>query len=173
MSTTSGEPPVDGDLIRRYLDHRDEDQRQLGQLEGATERLTEEVGGLRTALSTYKQEVDRIGSTTVKRTEYDKDVEQRLRDLVALRLRIRRRANIMFIIAISLLAVACGTFAYVLHYEAQQRRDACVTRNNGAKAALPFYDKQIANLERRHSDPAVIGVLQAARLAAQKSIVHC
>lgn len=164
---------VDAALMREYLDSRAEDQRQLGQLEGATERLANEVSGLRQAMATYQGEIQRVRDNTVTKDDAVQSEKQMLENLVALRMRIKRRANALFAIAMVTLFAAIGVGAWVLKQQADERHHACVVRNNGAQAALPFYDHQIANLRAHHSDPAVIALLQTARDASQKSIVKC
>lgn len=82
---------IDAALMREYLDSRAEDQRQLGQLEGATTRLASEVGGLREAMTTYESEISKVRESSVSKDDAFEARKQMLENLVQLRLRIRRR----------------------------------------------------------------------------------
>lgn len=164
---------IDAALMREYLDSRAEDQRQLGQLEGATTRLASEVGGLREAMTTYESEISKVRESSVSKDDAFEARKQMLENLVQLRLRIRRRTNRLFAIAMLVLFAAIGVGVYVFHAQAEEHHSACLSRNRAARAALPFYDREIANLNDHHSDPAVIDVLKVARVSAQHSIVKC
>ena len=172
--TTPDRPEIDIQLMREYLQSRAQDQAQVEQLRVATERLTSEVAGLNAALATYQAQIDKVRDTAVTKDEADEAHEQMLENLVALRLRIKRRANILFGISIVLILLACGVGAYVLHEQARQRHTACEQRNAGARAGLVFYDSQIAKLKAQpHYDPGLVDLLITARDLSQKSIVKC
>lgn len=175
---------IDLNLVRQYLSSRTADQQMLGRLEGATAQLSSEVAGLRTALSTYatKGDVATLDESHTERVRIE--TEDRLKALVALRLKIRRQTWILFGIATLLFIGACivGALALRSNHKAltsyrHDRYAACLLRNSTSRQTTQTertYFRPLLAQEKTeaHPDPVVVAVLQGL-VNAQPQIITC
>lgn len=181
MSETGDVPAVpsfqgtDLEVIRRYLDARDTEITRLDRIESATERLTAEVGALTSALERYatKGQVDNIHEVLAR---HDRKFEARAQELLAMRLRVRRRTNIMFGVTLVLVLLAGVTSAFFFQREAGLRRELCVDRNvaliDQARDTRAYFAPKLAEATAHHSDPVLISILRELSNAEPK-LVSC
>lgn len=175
---TAGPDPtnIDLDLVRRFLRNRDEDVERLSRLEGATTRLSDEVHSLTSAVTTYATK-GQIHDIEAILAEHEEQFETRAKSLVTLRLRIRRRTNIMFALTCVLLIVTSAfLWYYVVHYN-HERRTACEDRNRQiavqTQKSRDFFTPKLEQEQANpHSDPVLVSILQAL-VASKPTLVKC
>src|SRR5256885_14377078 len=166
--------PVDMDLIRRYVDGREAEQERLARLETATENLTDETAGLTSALESYAGQIKSIESVL---TDHETQFEERAKSLVKLRLRIRRRTNVMFAVTVTLAIVMSGLLLYYVVHNNHMRRDACHQRNRDIvvqtqKSHEFFAPKLIQEQANPHADPVLVSILQSI-VSSKPTLVKC
>jgi hypothetical protein len=167
--------PIDLDLVRRYLESREEETKRLDRLEKATQRLSADTTSLSKALETYatQAQVEDIESVLDR---HDQKFEVRARELIAIRLRIRRRTNIMFAITVGLILLGTSTVGYFVHRETSQRKAICEDRNvqtmRTSERSREFFKPKVAEAEKTGADPVLIDILKV--LAQQQpNLVDC
>lgn len=142
------------------------DREQIDHLTVATERLSEEVSGLRNALKTFATKGDVTNATESTTKQIDAAREKHLEELVALRLRIRRRTNRMFALTIALLVLAAGAVGYYNYTAHSTVHRLCEQRNKQAvetaqKTREYFAPKYEAEKSNPNVDPVLLSILQS------------
>lgn len=155
---------MDLDVVRRFLRNREEDARRLQRLENATRRLSEETANLTGALNTYATQ-GQIEDIEEVLSEHDKQFETRAKALIALRLRIRRRTNVMFAVTLLLLAVTTFALVHYIHATNVERHRLCQQRNHdlveqSAKTRAFFAPKLAQERANPNADPVLVSILQ-------------
>lgn len=155
---------MDLDVVRRFLRNREADAERLGRLESATQRLSEETASLTTALNTYAtqgqiQDIENVLS------DHESRFEQRSKSLIALRLRIRRRTNVMFAITLVLLALTTFVLVHYIHSLNAERHRLCVQRNHDAvvrsQQTRAYFGPKLAQEQSNpNADPVLVSILQ-------------
>jgi hypothetical protein len=168
--------PIDLDLVRRFLHNREEDIERLARLEGATTGLSNEVHDLTSAVTTYATK-GQIQDIETILDEHADQFEKRAKALVALRLRIRRRTNVMFAITCVLLLVTSAFLWYSIAHYKSERQTACEQRNHllvvQNRQSREFFTPKLEQEQASpHADPVVVSILQAL-VASKPTLVKC
>jgi hypothetical protein len=175
---TEGPDPtnIDLDLVRRFLRNRDRDIERLARLEDATTRLSDEVHALTGAVTTYATQ-GQIHDIEEILTEHEGQFESRAKALITLRLRIRRRTNVMFAITCVLLLVTSAFLWYYVVHNTNDRRAACRDRNHEvvmqSQQTRDFFTPKLAQEQANpHADPVLVSILRAL-VASKPTLVAC
>lgn len=167
--------PSDFATLRRYIETREADQQQITHLSNATERLSDEVSGLQKALTMFATKGDVTKATEETQGEIDKAREKHLEELVALRLRIRKRTNRAFALTVVLLLLASGLLGYytlsshnTIHRLCQQRNAQSI--DTAAKTRAYFGPKYAAEKNNPNADPVLLTILQSLATTQPKTV---
>lgn len=167
---------LDVDLVRRFLSNRDADVEKLTLLQSATARLSEEVRALTEAVTTYATQ-GQIQDIEKTLADHETQFETRTKALVALRLRIRRRTNVMFAITCVLLILTSALLWYYVANYQHDRQAACEERNHqlivqNQQSRAYFVPKLAEEKANPHADPVLTSILET--LASSKpTLIKC